>query len=57
MLGIINGGVGIRLARDLRVDGALDIYVVLSVGVGIVWLVLVGWWYVERTRGGVSSVW
>ena len=57
MLGIINGGLGIRLAEDLRVDGALDVYVVLTVSVAIVWVVVVGRWFVERTRGGVISVW
>jgi len=56
-LGILAGGLGIRLAEDLRVDGAMDIYVVLTGSVALLWMVVVGWWYVERTRGGVISVW
>lgn len=57
LLGVIAGGLGIRLASDLWVDGAMDIYIVLAGSVGMLWIFVWGWWYVEKTRGGVVGVW
>lgn len=53
MLGIVRGW---TLIRDLRVDGTLDIDVVLADGVAFVWPVVMGWWYVEKTMGAVISI-
>lgn len=58
LLGIINGGLGLKLAADVdNVKGSLDVYVVLAAGVVIVWGGIVGWRVVEKKRVGVPSVW
>jgi hypothetical protein len=58
MLGIINGGLGIKLAADVdNVKGSLDVYIILAAGVVILWGAIAGWRVVEKKRVLARRIW
>jgi len=58
LLGIINGGLGIRLAANVHnVKGSLDVYIILAAGMVILWGAIVGWRVVEKKRFGNPKIW